>query len=112
MQQQKYTFGNVEVLLVKRRNEHGTVSTAAVASGILSVTVQAEPIVKEYDVYVLAIAGAPSLWQPLPALRAQLRSTAEFAVIVALWVNIGWSAVNLLPVLPLDGGHILITKVG
>ena len=24
-----------------------------------------------------------------------------------LWVNIGWSLVNLLPVLPLDGGHIM-----
>jgi stage IV sporulation protein FB len=24
-----------------------------------------------------------------------------------LWVNVGWGLVNLLPVLPLDGGHIL-----
>ena len=24
-----------------------------------------------------------------------------------LWVNLGWGALNLLPLLPLDGGHIL-----
>lgn len=28
-----------------------------------------------------------------------------------LWVNIGWSLVNLLPVLPLDGGHIMESLV-
>ncbi len=31
----------------------------------------------------------------------------RFLVMALLWVNIGWSLVNLLPVLPLDGGHIL-----
>ena len=24
-----------------------------------------------------------------------------------LWVNVGWSAINLLPIVPMDGGHIL-----
>lgn len=31
----------------------------------------------------------------------------RFLTISLLWVNIGWSLVNLLPVLPLDGGHIV-----
>ena len=31
----------------------------------------------------------------------------EFAVRAALWVNLGWGLINLLPVLPLDGGHVL-----
>ena len=26
-----------------------------------------------------------------------------------LWVNIGWGLFNLLPILPLDGGHVLLT---
>ena len=26
-----------------------------------------------------------------------------------LWVNIGWGIFNLLPILPLDGGHVLLT---
>lgn len=31
----------------------------------------------------------------------------RFFVIVVLWINLGWGLVNLLPVLPLDGGHVL-----
>ena len=34
-------------------------------------------------------------------------SMAEVVVTQALWVNIGWGLVNLLPILPLDGGHVL-----
>jgi hypothetical protein len=32
---------------------------------------------------------------------------AQVAVQDVLWVNVGWSLFNLLPVLPLDGGHLL-----
>ena len=31
---------------------------------------------------------------------------------VWLWVNFGWTILNLLPVLPLDGGHILEAALG
>ena len=31
----------------------------------------------------------------------------RYFVLVVLWTNVGWGLVNLLPVLPLDGGHIL-----
>ncbi len=31
----------------------------------------------------------------------------RFFVVVVLWINLGWGLVNLLPVLPLDGGHVL-----
>ncbi|MBL9145833.1 MAG: site-2 protease family protein [Verrucomicrobiaceae bacterium] len=34
------------------------------------------------------------------------------AVDVWLWVNFGWTILNLLPVLPLDGGHILEAALG
>ena len=29
-----------------------------------------------------------------------------------VWVNIGWGVFNLLPILPLDGGHVLVTLEG
>jgi membrane-associated protease RseP (regulator of RpoE activity) len=29
-----------------------------------------------------------------------------------LWVNLGWGILNLLPILPLDGGHILASVAG
>lgn len=64
-------------VVVKRMTEHGSVFTAATASSILNLSVKAAPVVKEYDVYVLALAEAPSLWQPLPALRAQLQGLAS-----------------------------------
>jgi len=33
--------------------------------------------------------------------------TVRYGVAIAIWVNLAWSALNLLPVLPLDGGHVL-----
>lgn len=36
---------------------------------------------------------------PPPALAMALRD--------AMWINIGWSIINLLPILPWDGGHVL-----
>ncbi|MEQ8839463.1 MAG: site-2 protease family protein [Acidimicrobiales bacterium] len=32
---------------------------------------------------------------------------ARYFVLIVLWTNVGWGLVNLLPILPLDGGHIL-----
>lgn len=29
-----------------------------------------------------------------------------------IWVNIGWGVFNLLPIVPLDGGHVLLTLEG
>jgi len=29
-----------------------------------------------------------------------------------LWVNVGWGIINLLPVIPLDGGHVLAAALG
>ncbi len=31
----------------------------------------------------------------------------RFIVAQLLWVNIGWGIINLIPILPLDGGHIM-----
>jgi Zn-dependent protease len=38
---------------------------------------------------------------------APLHGSVEVAVRYALWINIAWSLINLLPVLPLDGGQAL-----
>lgn len=35
------------------------------------------------------------------------RGLAAFGLATALWMNIGWSILNLIPVLPLDGGRLL-----
>jgi Zn-dependent protease len=36
----------------------------------------------------------------------------RYCLLQAVWVNFGWGALNLLPVLPLDGGHVLANLLG
>ena len=36
---------------------------------------------------------------------------AESALVSLIWVNVGWSLLNLMPILPLDGGHLLLSFV-
>jgi hypothetical protein len=47
---------------------------------------------------------------PYPQLAGQLGENANFSILVAtlLYVNIFWPLINLLPVLPLDGGQIAV----
>jgi Zn-dependent protease len=51
---------------------------------------------------VLYLAG-PTL------LRAAPSELLTVAYQDLLWVNIGWGVFNLFPILPLDGGHVLLT---
>ncbi len=34
-------------------------------------------------------------------------SLAEYALLAAVWVNLGWGVLNLFPMLPLDGGNVV-----
>jgi Zn-dependent protease len=45
----------------------------------------------------------------LTAVPSELFTVAYHDLI---WVNIGWGIFNLLPILPLDGGHVLVTLEG
>ena len=53
--------------------------------------------------WVVTVYGLPLL-PPPAAERTGL--VAEFVVRQMVWVNLYWSLVNLLPVLPLDGGRV------
>lgn len=48
-------------------------------------------------------------WHITPLGQAQ--GLARTVVWDLLWVNIGWGVINLLPILPLDGGHIVAALV-
>ena len=39
-------------------------------------------------------------------------SYVSYAISVLLWVNIAWSLFNLLPILPMDGGHVMDAILG
>ena len=47
-----------------------------------------------------------------PTLIFRLPDLAVFAFGQLLWVNIGWGLINLIPVLPFDGGHVLEHALG
>ncbi len=44
--------------------------------------------------------------------RQPLGREADEVVRSILWVNIGWSLINLLPVVPFDGGHMMAAALG
>lgn len=52
------------------------------------------------------IAGGITLfaWTAIPQLSEGLLGEA---VMILLWINLGWGLVNLLPMLPLDGGQVV-----
>ncbi len=52
----------------------------------------------------LLLGGLVFLLQPAFLMNTDLMHIAYTDL---LWVNIGWSLFNLLPVLPLDGGHVI-----
>ena len=45
-----------------------------------------------------------ALWMSLPA---NLSSQLQWTLAMFVYVNLGWSILNLVPILPLDGGNIL-----
>jgi Zn-dependent protease len=51
-------------------------------------------------------------WRFIPHLAQSLHATGELAMQDLLWVNFGWGILNLIPVLPLDGGHVLENALG
>ena len=64
----------VRVRVLHRHSQHSGFDVVSVVSGLVNITVRAEPTVQTYDVFAVAIANAPSLWRPLPELRAELQS--------------------------------------
>lgn len=47
-----------------------------------------------------------------PSVAWRLPTLVDKAIEQMIWVNLGWGAVNLLPVLPFDGGHVLEQTLG
>jgi Zn-dependent protease len=54
----------------------------------------------------ICFVAGPALLRAVPS---ELLTAAYYDLI---WVNIGWGIFNLLPILPLDGGHVLATLEG
>ena len=44
--------------------------------------------------------------------RFSIGANQKWLIDQLLWVNIGWGIINLVPVVPLDGGHVLAAVLG
>lgn len=62
------------------------------------------------------VYGILNAFPQLTTVSGPEASAAEVSLVVGLqqlfWINIWWGVVNLVPVLPLDGGHILEDLLG
>jgi membrane-associated protease RseP (regulator of RpoE activity) len=60
------------------------------------------------------VLGAMFLTVPFIAVlfNVELTANMEFALMQLIWINFAWGLVNLLPVLPLDGGQIAKALLG
>src|SRR5262249_41909951 len=83
------------VLLPLRRRDHVLISLAGPFAGFL------------FGVPFWAFLR----FAPVNVLRA-LPEEAFFGLRQLIWVNFGWGLINLLPVLPFDGGHVLEHALG
>jgi Zn-dependent protease len=55
----------------------------------------------------VCLLGLPAVW--LAATGTFESREVELMVQQAVWINVGWSVLNLLPILPLDGGHVFVS---
>jgi len=57
----------------------------------------------------LILLGLPAWWLQQNGSISGTDATAILAQVI--WINVGWSVLNLLPILPLDGGNVLLSTL-
>lgn len=78
---------------------------------------RAEPFTRREDALVSAAGPAvglvlgAALFAALVALRWPYATTGGFLLTLSIFTTAGWSVFNLLPILPLDGGHLLVAAL-
>jgi Zn-dependent protease len=55
---------------------------------------------------VLLLVGLPALW--LQSQGVVTTSVGETILSQVIWINVWWSVLNLIPMLPLDGGNVTL----
>lgn len=84
-----------------------------VALGGLTWWEQAEPMSPGRNIVVSAAGPAVGIvigvfsFVAMKALGVPHETLLGYAMRVLVWVNLGWGLLNLLPILPLDGGNIV-----
>jgi Zn-dependent protease len=57
----------------------------------------------------LVLLGLPALWLEANGSISSVDGRTILAQVI--WINVGWSVLNLLPILPLDGGNVLLSTL-
>src|SRR5438067_9231326 len=90
-----------------------TASITLAGLGGLTASRRAEPLQRGESAFLTAagpaagiVLGLPVLWA-LHATGWAAWTTGGYALRTAVFTTLGWSALNLLPILPLGGGHLL-----
>ncbi|MBK8259110.1 MAG: site-2 protease family protein [Polyangiaceae bacterium] len=68
-------------------------------------------IIVALDYFVLHRTGIFGSHITARAVAGQ-RDMVAFAIVQGIWINFFWGLINLIPVLPLDGGHVLEALLG
>jgi stage IV sporulation protein FB len=106
-----YSFGGLAVPrghLVSRWKRIAVSFAGPAAGFLLLAAVVLGMIVKDPENlerlggYVLALFGA----QPSRPIFFAMPEILENALLFMIWINLFWGLINLLPIWPLDGGHI------
>jgi len=90
-----------------------TASITLAGLGGLTASRRAEPLRRGESAFLSAAGPAAGILLGLPVLVAlhatgwQGWTTGGYVLRTAAFTTLGWSALNLLPILPLDGGHLL-----
>jgi Zn-dependent protease len=78
---------------------------------------RATPFSRREDAFVSAAGPAAGLILGAAAvaavalLRWPYHTTGGFILTISIFTTLGWSVFNLLPILPLDGGHLLVAAL-
>lgn len=88
-------------------------SRANILLHVLGAHTQIEPRLSRGRELVSTLVGPfVSIGLGLLLFRVHRAWPASSWLAIATWVNLGWGAINLLPVLPFDGGRALLAAVG
>jgi len=88
-------------------------SRAKVVLHILGAFTEIEPRLTRGREIVAALMGpVASLTLALVLAALRLPFPQQAWLTTAMWINVGWGAVNLLPILPFDGGRVLLAFLG
>lgn len=88
----------------RTRPQQILISLAGPGAGFLLAVVTVAVVVALGGSFDLTLANVPFIYDL--TLPGGISRALELAIAGLLWINIFWGLVNLLPVLPLDGGHV------